>query len=88
MADFKPQIVEEAQAVRIHQGEYRLDGWPETAGIKNEWDFALGTVDGGLSSVNVPGEWRKNGDTYSRAGDGPVLTVVIDLGAGNLQIRE
>jgi len=46
------------------------------------------TVDGGLSSVNFPGEWRKNGNTYSRPGDGPVLTIVIDLGAGNLQIVE
>jgi hypothetical protein len=46
------------------------------------------TVDGGLSSTNVPGGWRQNGNTYSRTGDGPVLTIVVDLGAGNLQIVE
>ncbi|MDX9993402.1 MAG: hypothetical protein RBS68_15280, partial [Anaerolineales bacterium] len=46
------------------------------------------TVNGGLSSVNVPSSWRRNGDTYSRAGEGPVLTVMIDLGAGNLNIQE
>jgi hypothetical protein len=46
------------------------------------------TVDGGLSSVNVPRDWRQNGNTYSRPGNGPVLTIVVDLGAGNLQIVE
>lgn len=46
------------------------------------------TVDGGLSSINAPGGWRQNGNTYSRSGDGPVLTIVVDLGAGNLQIVE
>ena len=46
------------------------------------------TVDGGLSSVNAPRDWRQNGNTYSRPGDGPVLTIVVDLGAGNLQIVE
>ena len=205
IADFKPVITEDGDGVRIHQGEYRLNGWPETKGIKNEWDLELGTmpldltikagaydgifdlgglslvnltvhdgaadvqidfselnqvrmnvlnyqtgasnvtlknlananfttlsfeggagnytldfggslqqdaganiragmsnitliipagyaaqvtVDGGLSSVNMPDNWRQNGNTYSRSGDGPVLTLVIDLGAGNLQISE
>ncbi len=46
------------------------------------------TVDGGLSSINVPADWQKNGNTYSRAGEGPTLTIMIDLGAGNLQIVE
>jgi len=46
------------------------------------------TVEGGLSSVNVPSGWRQNGDTYSRSGDGPVLTIMVELGAGNLQISE
>lgn len=205
LADLKPLIVEEGQAVRIHQGEYKMNTWPNLEGVKNEWDLRLGampldltikagayegifdfgglsllnltvrdgaaeveidfstptlmrmnlfkyqtgasnvtlknlananftnlsfeggagnytfdfggqlqreaalnlqagmsnislilpagfaaqvTVNGGLSSVNVPSSWRRNGDTYSRAGEGPVLTVMIDLGAGNLNIQE
>lgn len=203
--DFEPLIVEEAESVRIHQGEYKMSTWPTIDGAKNEWDLRLGqkpldltikagayegifdfgglslinltvrdgaadveidfsapnavrmnslkyqtgasnvtlrnlananftnfvfeggagnytfgfdgilqrdaavnlragmsnitliiptgfaaqvSVDGGLSSINTPSGWRQNGNTYSRAGDGPVLTIVIDLGAGNLQIVE
>ena len=205
LADLKPLIVEKADTVRIHQGEYKMNSWPNLDGAKNEWDLRLGampldltlkagayegifdfgglsllnltvrdgaadveidfstpnlirmnlleyqtgasnvtlknlananftnlsfdggagnytfdfggklqreaavslqagmsnitlimpagfaaqvTVNGGLSSVNVPSSWRQNGNTYSRAGEAPVLTVMIDLGAGNLQVLE
>ncbi|MCG2786854.1 MAG: toast rack family protein [Anaerolineae bacterium] len=205
IADLKPVITEDGEVVKIHQGEYKMNSWPNLDGTKNEWDFRLGempldltvkagayegvfdlgglslvnltvrdgaadvkvdfssanlvrmnvlnyqtgasnvtlknlananfttlnfeggagnytldfggelqqdagvtlragmsnitlvipegltaqiTVDGGLSSINVPGGWRQNGNTYSRTGDGPVLTIVVDLGAGNLQIVE
>ena len=46
------------------------------------------TVDGGLSSVNFPAGWRQTGNIYSRSGDGPTWTIVVDLGAGNLQVIE
>jgi hypothetical protein len=205
IADLKPVITQDGEAVRMHQGEYKMSTWPNVDGAKNEWDLQLGTmpldltlkvgayegifdfgglslvnltvrdgaadvrvdfsapnpvrmnalkyqtgasnvtlknlsnanfttlsfeggagnytldfggelqrdagvtlragmsnislvippgfaaqvtVDGGLSSVNAPGGWRQNGNTYSRPGDGPVLTIVVDLGAGNLQIVE
>ncbi|PKN91941.1 MAG: hypothetical protein CVU44_16750 [Chloroflexi bacterium HGW-Chloroflexi-6] len=203
IADLKPIVTEDGETVKIHQGEYKMETWPNLDGAKNEWDLNLGsmpldltikagayegildfgglslvnltirdgaadvkvdfsspnlvrmnslnyqtgasnvtlknlananfttlsfeggagnytldfggelqqdagvtlragmsnitlvipeglaaqiTVDGGLSSVNVPTGWRQNGNTYSRSGDGPVLTIVVDLGAGNLQI--
>jgi hypothetical protein len=205
IADLKPVITEDGEVLKIHQGEYKMNSWPNLDGTKNEWDFRLGempldltvkagayegvfdlgglslvnltvrdgaadvkvdfssvnlvrmnvlnyqtgasnvtlknlananfttlnfeggagnytldfggemqqdagvtlragmsnitliipeglaaqvTIDGGLSSINVPGGWRQNGNTYSRTGDGPVLTIVVDLGAGNLQIVE
>lgn len=205
LADLKPVITEDGETVKIHQGEYKMNTWPNLDGTKNEWDLLLGempldltikagaydgnfdfgglalvnltvrdgaadvrvdfpapnpvrmnalnyqtgasnvtlknlananfttlnfeggagnytldfggelqqdagvtlragmsnitlvipegiaaqiTVEGGLSSVNVPSGWRQNGDTYSRSGDGPVLTIMVDLGAGNLQISE
>lgn len=201
--DLKPEIFQEAETVRIHQGEYKMNTWPSLENTKNDWDFRLGntpldltvkagayegvfdfgglsllnltvrdgaadvsidfsepnairmnafkyqtgasnvtiknlananfttlnfeggagnytfdfggtlqsdagvtlragmsnitliipdglsvqvTVDGGLSSVNFPAGWRQTGNTYSRTADGPVLTIVVDLGAGNLQV--
>ena len=43
-------------------------------------------VNGGLSNVQFPSGWSQSGDLYTQAGDGPALTVVIEMGAGNVQI--
>lgn len=42
---------------------------------------------GGLTNVNVRGDWRKSGDQYLHDGNGPVLTINVDMGAGNLELR-
>ncbi len=44
------------------------------------------TVDGGLSNVTHDSGWNKNGNVYSQAGTGPQLTIVVEIGAGNLTI--
>ncbi len=44
------------------------------------------TVDGGLSNVTQDSGWAKNGNVYSQAGSGPQLTIVVEIGAGNLTI--
>jgi hypothetical protein len=44
------------------------------------------TVDGGLSNVTHDSSWAKNGNVYSQAGSGPQLTIVVEIGAGNLTI--
>ncbi len=44
------------------------------------------TVEGGLSNVTVPEGWTKNGNVYSQSGSGPVLTIIVGIGAGNLTI--
>ena len=44
------------------------------------------TVEGGLSNVTHDSSWAKNGNVYSQAGTGPQLTVVVEIGAGNLTI--
>jgi len=44
------------------------------------------TVDGGLSNVTQDSSWAKNGNVYSQAGTGPQLTIVVEIGAGNLTI--
>ncbi len=44
------------------------------------------TVDGGLSNVTNDSGWAKNGNVYSQTGTGPQLTIVVEIGAGNLTI--
>lgn len=43
--------------------------------------------DGGLSNVDIYGDWEKSGNDYFLYGNGPTLTININLGAGNLQLR-
>lgn len=46
------------------------------------------TVDGGLSNVTYGGDWTHNGNLYTQAGQGPALTIVVQMGAGNLTITK
>lgn len=43
--------------------------------------------DGGLSNVDVSGDWRKDGSDYYMDGDGPVLTINVNMGLGSLELR-
>lgn len=43
-------------------------------------------VSSGLSNIQAPSSWTKDGDSYSQAGSGPMLTIMIEMGAGNVQI--
>ncbi len=45
-------------------------------------------VNGGLSNVQFPSGWSQNGDLYTQEGEGPTLMIVIEMGAGNVQITE
>ncbi len=38
----------------------------------------------GLLSVTSTGDWEEDGDTYTVLGDGPTITIEVDMGAGNL----
>ena len=44
------------------------------------------TVDGSLSNVTHDSNWAKNGNVYSQTGSGLQLTIVVEIGAGNLTI--
>jgi N-terminal domain of toast_rack, DUF2154 len=44
------------------------------------------TVSGGLSNVTYGSGWAKNGNVYSQSGTGPQLTIVVEIGAGNLTL--
>lgn len=46
------------------------------------------TVTGGLTNVDARGDWRSSGsDQYTLTGEGPTLTFTVDMGAGNLELR-
>ena len=44
-------------------------------------------VDSGLANVDIGGQWEKSGDQYTLAGEGPRLTLNINIGAGSLTLR-
>ncbi len=44
-------------------------------------------VDDALASVTASGNWVKGGESYTQAGNGPTLTIYVDLGAGFLTLK-
>ncbi len=42
----------------------------------------------GASNVNVGSGWAQNGDSYTQDGEGPTLTIIVEIGAGNLTITK
>lgn len=49
---------------------------------------AVVNVDSGVSNVNATNGWEQNGDTYKQSGDGPTLTFIVQIGAGNLTLSK
>lgn len=45
-------------------------------------------VESGLTNIAMNGDWEVRGDRYSLPGDGPGLTITVEMGAGNLELRE
>ena len=44
-------------------------------------------VDGGLSNISTGTGWEKTGDnTYIQQGSGPAITIMVNIGAGNLTL--
>ena len=42
---------------------------------------------GNLTNVDISGAWTKNGDVYSQTGSGSKITIIVKMGAGNLELR-
>jgi hypothetical protein len=49
---------------------------------------AVVTMGGGASNVSAGSTWSKSGDIYKQKGEGPTLTFVIDIGAGNVTLTK
>lgn len=43
-------------------------------------------VQGGLSNVSAGTGWAVNDNNYTQAGEGPALTITVEMGAGNLTL--
>jgi hypothetical protein len=44
ISDLKPEITEEGSDIRIKQGDYSFEDLPSFEGVRNEWDFKLGST--------------------------------------------
>jgi hypothetical protein len=49
---------------------------------------AVVTLEGGASNVSAGSSWKQNGDVYKQKGEGPTLTFVIKIGAGNVTLTK
>ena len=46
------------------------------------------TVESALASVNHSSGWTQNGSEYTQGGEGPELTIIVKMAAGNLTITD
>jgi len=48
---------------------------------------AIVTVDSALADIYFGSGWSQKGKVYSQTGEGPTLTIIINMGAGDVNIR-
>jgi hypothetical protein len=87
---------------RSGAGDYRLDfsgqlqqdahvsiksGLSSIVIIVPEGTPATVRFEGGLTNVDLDGDWRMSGSRYTLPGEGPELTITVEMGAGNLELR-
>jgi hypothetical protein len=48
---------------------------------------AIVTIDSAVADVTAPDDWSHSGNVYTQKGEGPTLTIIINIGAGNILIR-
>lgn len=49
---------------------------------------AVVTVDSGASNISAGSSWSQSGNVYNQKGEGPTLTFVIEIGAGNVTLTK
>jgi len=92
-----------AMDFRSGAGDYRLDfsgdlqqdadvtiksGLSSIVIVVPEGTPATVRFEGGLANVDRSGAWRLSGSVYSLPGEGPELTITVEIGAGNLELRD
>ncbi|HEY5731029.1 MAG TPA: toast rack family protein [Anaerolineales bacterium] len=46
------------------------------------------TVESALVNLNLSSNWSRDGNDYAQIGEGPVLTIIVKMAAGNLTITD
>ena len=49
---------------------------------------AIVTVESGAANVSAGAGWSQNSGVYTQEGDGPTLTIIVNIGAGNLTLTK
>ena len=49
---------------------------------------AVVTIDSALADINVDSDWSQKNNVYTQKGDGHTLTILINMGAGAVSIRD
>lgn len=49
---------------------------------------AVVTVEGGAANVNAGTGWSQSGNVYTQEGESPLLTILVNIGAGNLTLTK
>ena len=44
------------------------------------------TIDSALADINLGDGWSQKGSVYSQQGDGPTLTIIVNMGGGEITI--
>jgi hypothetical protein len=76
-------------------GELQRDASVEIrSGVSNviiivpEGTAARLSYEGALLNVDARDSWQASGGDYTLSGDGPTITIDVDMGAGNLELRD
>jgi hypothetical protein len=62
-------------------------GFSQLTIIVPEGTSAKVILKGGLTNVDMSGGWQKSGEAYIVGSGGPVISISMDMGAGNLTLR-
>ena len=88
--------------IRSGAGEYTLDfsgdlrrdavvtlesGISQVTIIVPKGTNAILLFNGGLTNIDYSGDWNKSGSQYLHTGSGPTITINVDMGAGELDLR-
>lgn len=46
------------------------------------------TMEGAFTNVSLSSNWSQNGKVYTQDGEGPTLTIIVEMAAGNLAITD
>lgn len=79
--DFSGELQQDAD-VRIKSGLSNV------VIIVPEGTAATVRFEGGLANVNRSAAWSKSGSDFTLPGDSPQLRITVELGAGNLELRQ